>query len=88
MATVVAGWWAESGRGKYGIEIAGEDNVQPLVRLLAVGYIAFVGFTRFVLKKAGFQALNARIQEGWRRLFELRGCVVKTKILMKISPCS
>lgn len=44
MATVVAGWWAESGGGQ------GDDTdgVKPLVRLLAVGYICFVGFTRFV----------------------------------------
>lgn len=48
MATVVAGWWAESGGGKGGIDSGGEGGVQPLIRLLAVGYICFVGFTRFV----------------------------------------
>lgn len=49
MATVVAGWWAESGGGKGSIDSGGDGGVQPLVRLLAVGYICFVGFTRFVL---------------------------------------
>ncbi|CAM9524061.1 unnamed protein product, partial [Pylaiella littoralis] len=41
MATVVAGWWAESGGGQ-----GNTDDVRPLVRLLAMGYICFVGFTR------------------------------------------
>ncbi|CAN0299426.1 unnamed protein product [Ectocarpus sp. 8 AP-2014] len=47
MATVVAGWWAESG-GSNGssTDSGGDDGVQPFVRLLALGYIAFVGFTR------------------------------------------
>lgn len=49
MATVVAGWWAESGGNGSGVGGANEGG-QPLVRLLAVGYICFVGFTRFVLK--------------------------------------
>lgn len=48
MATVVAGWWAEIGEGK-----GNTDDVQPLVRLLAVGYICFVGFTRFVFTGKG-----------------------------------
>eukprot|EP00903_Cladosiphon_okamuranus_P020898 g19191.t1 len=46
MATVVAGWWAESGGGKGSIDSGGDGGVQPIVRLLAVGYICFVGFTR------------------------------------------
>lgn len=49
MATVVAGWWAESGGTNGSSTDSGvDDGVQPLVRLLALGYIAFVGFTRFV----------------------------------------
>ena len=48
MATVVAGWWAESGGGKGSIDSGGESGVQPVVGLLAVAYIFFVGFTRFV----------------------------------------
>ncbi|CAM9197669.1 unnamed protein product, partial [Ectocarpus sp. 12 AP-2014] len=47
MATVVAGWWAESGGSNSSSTDSGvDDGVQPLVRLLALGYIAFVGFTR------------------------------------------
>lgn len=59
MATVVAGWWAESGGGQGNI-----DDVRPLVRLLAVGYICFVGFTRFevtVVRRGAapkFRAIN------------------------------
>lgn len=49
MATVVAGWWVESGGGKGSIDSGGDSGVQPIVRLLAVAYICFVGFTRFVL---------------------------------------
>lgn len=49
MATVVAGWWAESGGSSWGGKV--EDGVQPLVRLFAVSYICFVGFTRLVLPK-------------------------------------
>lgn len=49
MATVVAGWWAESGGSNGSSTDSGvDDGVQPLVRLLALGYIAFVGFTRCV----------------------------------------
>eukprot|EP00752_Nemacystus_decipiens_P006024 g5441.t1 len=46
MATVVAGWWAESGGGKDSVDSGGDNGVQPIVRLLAVAYICFVGFTR------------------------------------------
>lgn len=52
MATVVAGWWAESGGGKDSIDSGGDDGVRPLVRILAVGYISFVGFTRFAPSEA------------------------------------
>lgn len=51
MATVVAGWWAESGGGKDNIDSGGDGGVQPIFRLLAVGYICFVGFTRCVLSE-------------------------------------
>lgn len=44
MATVVAGWWAESGGGD-----GDRDGARPLIRLLAVAYILFVGFTRLAL---------------------------------------
>lgn len=59
MATVVMGWWAQIGGGSSdgstkggfggvaGGGIWGEDW-WPLVRLSAVGYIFFVGFTRWV----------------------------------------
>lgn len=66
MATVVAGWWAESGGGQ-----GNTDDVRPLVRLLAMGYICFVGFTRFVL------------EEGCRRwrdtVLDIRGCAVEVR---------
>ncbi|CAM9307700.1 unnamed protein product, partial [Scytosiphon promiscuus] len=46
MATVVAGWWAESGGSDSNAGVGGDDGVRPIVRVLAVGYICFVGFTR------------------------------------------
>lgn len=51
MATVVAGWWAESGRSGSNADVEADDGVRPIVRLLAVGYICVVGFTRSVLRK-------------------------------------
>lgn len=58
MATMVTGWWVETGGGPSDIptkgEVGGVDGViggedwRPLIRLLAVGYICFVGFTRWV----------------------------------------
>ena len=47
MATVVAGWWAESG-GANGDSSGADEGGKPLVRLIAVSYVCFVGFTRLV----------------------------------------
>ena len=51
MATVVAGWWVESGGGN-GDSSGANDGGKPLVRLIAMSYICFVGFTRLVFRRA------------------------------------
>ncbi|CAN0089636.1 unnamed protein product, partial [Hapterophycus canaliculatus] len=46
MATMVAGWWAESSRSNSTDPVAGGNGIHPIGRILAIGYICFVGFTR------------------------------------------
>lgn len=69
MATVVAGWWAESGGGNGGRSGA-DDGGEPLVRLIAVSYICFVGFTRSVSLRGQY------IGGFWVSCSALNGCRV------------
>lgn len=51
MAMVVSGWWAE---GVQGHDADGNDEEFPLAWMAAVGYVTFVGFTRFVQSRVKF----------------------------------
>ncbi|CAN0313830.1 unnamed protein product, partial [Laminaria digitata] len=79
MATVVAGWWAESGGGK-GDSSGADGGGESLVRLIAMSYICFVGFTRvyacsrFVHQVAlSFVSGTMGLVLGWRLSTHLDG---------------